>query len=220
MTTNARASAGRALLLAAFLVGAGCTFPDYILPGETVGSTTSSAGGAAASTSSTQATSTSTGAGGGGGTTTSTTGSTMGPICTQPCDPSNGATCTSACDGSSDPACDCDGDGEIVDTPACKAAHPGALVDCYDCNPGAKHGVTEYFIHDRGDGKFDFDCSNLDEPQYDTACGETALTCSKPFRYDATPGCGKNGLLFACTAPTLQTCKKAAMGNQTPQACH
>jgi hypothetical protein len=140
--------------------------------------------------------------------------------CAQTCDTSAGANCSPTCDGSADPACDCDGDGEILDSAACKAAHVGAKIDCYDCNAAAKHGVTGFFIVDRGDGEFDYDCSNIEEPQYDASCGEGMLSCKKPYRFGSTPGCGKNGDLFACNSALLMVCTKASISNITPQACH
>ncbi len=120
-----------------------------------------------------------------------------------------------------DADCDCDGDGEIIDTAGCKTAHAGAPIDCYDCNKNAKHGQIGYFVDDRGDGDYDYDCNNLEEPQYTTVCGEGLLSCSKPFRYDVTPGCGKNGNLFGCTAiVNVLACTKASVSNVTPQSCH
>ena len=222
--TNARISARRALIATAAFVVTSCTFPEYIVPGET-SSTTGSTGGAGTTSSvtssagtPTSSTTSSGSAGGGGSSSMSSTGSMSGPTCSQTCDKTDGATCNASCAGSADPDCDCDNDGEIIDTPACVAAHPSAQLDCYDCHPGAKHGITAYSIFDRGDGSFDFNCSNLEEPQYTEDCGEGALGCSKPYRYGATPGCGQNGDLFACTVTV--TCKKAAVSNVTPQACH
>lgn len=227
--TNACLSARRALVLSAAFLAVSCTFPEYIVPGETSSTTSGSTGGAGttstvtstvgAPTSSSSGTSTAS-AGGGGSSSMSSTGSMSGPMCSETCDTSGGATCSASCDpAATDPACDCDNDGEIVNTPACVAAHPSAQLDCYDCHAGAKHGITAYSVVDRGDGSFDFNCSNIEEPQYTDACGEGELACTKAFRYQSTPGCGNNGDLFACTVSTL-TCKKATMSNVAPQACH
>lgn len=224
-------SGGRTVLVAAAFIATSCTFPDYIVPGETASTTSGNTGGAGTTSSvtsnsgsptSTSSTGTSTAsAGGGSSSSMSSTGSMSGPVCTDTCDKTNGATCSAACaPAATDPACDCDNDGEIVNTAACIAAHPSAQLDCYDCHAGAKHGIMTYSVVDRGDGSFDFNCSNLEEPQYDEMCGEGELTCAKAFRYQSTPGCGNNGDLYACTVPTLQTCKKAATFNVAPQACH
>ena len=53
---------------------------------------------------------------------------------------------------------------KIIDTVGCKAAHATALIDCYDCNKDAKKGQTAFYVYDRGDGEFDYDCNNLEEP--------------------------------------------------------
>lgn len=139
-----------------------------------------------------------------------------------PCDTTDGAQCIVECAATSiDPDCDCDGDGQIIDSVGCKAAHATAMIDCYDCNKNAKKGQVGYFVYDRGDGDFDYDCNNLEEPQYTTACGEGLLSCTKPFRYDVTPGCGVNGNLFACTAiVNVLACSAAANSNVAPQSCH
>lgn len=221
--TTASLTSGRALFVIAGVVAThGCTFPDYIVAGETT-SSTSGAGGATGSTTGSKGSSTTTTSSSTSTTTSATTGtstgSTMGPTCSQPCDTTKGATCKSACDATPDPECDCDGDGQILDTVDCKAAHPAAQIDCYDCNVEAKKGATAYFIHDRGDGDFDYDCNNLEDVQYDLECGVGALTCSKPYVYDATPGCGNDGNLHACDVPAL-ACKKEAPFNVTAQACH
>lgn len=227
-----------ALVVAA--LAASCTFPDYITPDQTTASSasTASAGGASSSDSSSSADGSSTSgdvasstasAGGGGGaggasSTSAMASSSSGSVgvCSAPCDTSSGAKCSAECTGASmDPSCDCDGDGEIIDTAGCKSAHPGAPIDCYDCNADAKHGQTGWFVDDRGDGDYDFNCTNLEEPRYTTACGEGLLACTQPYRYDMTPGCGNNGNLFACNAIAgILACTKAMVSNVAPQACH
>jgi hypothetical protein len=213
-----------ARLLALGLLAGGCT-PDV----QTTGPASSGAGGGSSTTSSTNGAGSTNAASATAASTTaaqcgassaaSSTGASMSPTCSQPCDQSGGAMCETACNGFGDPACDCDDDGEIIDTAACKTAHPTAAIDCYDCSASAKHGTANYFIVDRGDGDFDFNCSNLEEPQYTENCGEGGQACTKPFRFDVVPGCGKVGNLFACTTPVLQ-CQKGNTSNPTPQACH
>ncbi|MCB9582803.1 MAG: hypothetical protein H6717_37535 [Polyangiaceae bacterium] len=64
--------------------------------------------------------------------------------------------------------------------PACSGTKPAGYVsnssDCYDGSANAKPGQTQYFIVDRGDGSFDYNCDQAASVQYpkiaNTACGE------------------------------------------------
>ena len=59
---------------------------------------------------------------------------------------------------------DNDGDGFGAGTPSCTTS-PGYVsnnLDCYDQNPDARPGQTDWFTTDRGDGSFDYDCDGTE----------------------------------------------------------
>ncbi len=68
---------------------------------------------------------------------------------------------------------DADGDGYGVGSATCTCDTSGATVggDCYDANANAKPGQTTYFLGDRGDGSWDYNCDSI-ESVYQTSTAE------------------------------------------------
>jgi hypothetical protein len=120
---------------------------------------------------------------------------------------------------------DSDGDNfgdAAVTVTACSA--PNGYVtnsdDCYDDNANAKPGQENYYPTDRGDGSFDYNCADGENPRW-TATGSCGAfpTCSASVGwYGGTPGCGDAGnWLTACpgltavcdttTEPRTQECR-------------
>lgn len=125
---------------------------------------------------------------------------------------------------------DADGDGHAVNVSTTVCTQPagyitGPVDDCYDSNANAFPGQTGAFSVNRGDGSYDYNCNNLEEPSFKmgdvlgcavcttsgtcgcatpgtiaktAACGATfsANTCY------GTPGCGLHGSIVA-----TQSCK-------------
>jgi len=73
--------------------------------------------------------------------------------------------------------------------------------DCYDDNPWAYPGQTQYFAGDRGDSSFDYDCNNFNEKLYQGLGQGCHWDGIQPFDCDTItigwqnnePKCGKSG---------------------------
>jgi hypothetical protein len=116
--------------------------------------------------------------------------------------------------------CDGDGDGWPNDT-CCSVKEER---DCYDQNeaafPGADPPGTsgDFYTTDRGDGSFDYNCDDEEEPEY----GEgdcTTLSCSTPpnptYAFDPNGNyeCGVAGVTRYCTG--TMTCVADPMQSPT-----
>jgi hypothetical protein len=183
-----------------------------------------------------------------------------GFCCETACDaPNSCSTGTCLCDGvacATDDACTAfyaDTDADTFGDPAvfvaaCKSAAPANHVenadDCYDKNPSAKPGQKAWFTVERGDGSFDYDCSNAQEKQYPSigslvcvVCGGgcpsgcfTAYGCGLPGNVcDSGPNqgfvseivCGATGTLNTCADITPgMGCSASTTTATTPQGCH
>lgn len=168
----------------------------------------------ASSTSATTATSSTTGE-------TATVSSTSGGLLvtcqeSEPCDVLENVDCVTRC--KADDPCDCDGDGFMLDSAACRPAGMSDAIDCYDCNPKAHPGQTDFFVVDRGDGNFDYDCDEMKELKYLASCAPTTPCMGEAFL--AGVKCGETGSLFVCT-DLVGACTPS--GTFTPnvvQGCH
>ncbi len=119
---------------------------------------------------------------------------------------------------------DADGDGQgdpNVPVVAC-ARPPGAVAnddDCWDGNPDAKTGQTDWFGSDRGDGSYDYDCDNA-ETRRTTAIGACSLGICAVLRegwQGSAPACGdSHGWVTACTG--IAFC--APQTEMRVQECH
>ncbi len=82
---------------------------------------------------------------------------------------------------------DYDGDGSPCDK------------DCYDANPAAYPGSTEWYAVDRGDGSFDYDCDGRATPRWtrDRTC---RLPCSTDVGWTGSgvPSCGEEADFGSC----------------------
>jgi hypothetical protein len=94
---------------------------------------------------------------------------------------------------------DADGDGHAgnISTTICGSPPAkyitGPVDDCYDANPDAFPGQTKWFDVHRGDGSFDYDCLNGEEPKVVKGDLIGCLSC------DASCGCATGE--FAKTTP-------------------
>ena len=64
--------------------------------------------------------------------------------------------------------------------------------DCYDANPDAKPGSTQYFSSDRGDGSFDYDCDGKSERAL-TNTGSCSNGTANQGWNSTVPECGETG---------------------------
>jgi len=77
-------------------------------------------------------------------------------------------------------------------------AQPSGYVDnsedCYDLNPEAKPGQERWFIADRGDGSFDYDCNDRGDRQF-TIIGQCSGGQANPKGWGGStiPSCGMVG---------------------------
>lgn len=76
----------------------------------------------------------------------------------------------------------------VAELPFGYRSSASAAGDCYDMNPNAKPGQTQYFPQDRGDGSYDYDCDGSSIPQYPKvgeSCASypisTSSNCSNSF---------------------------------------
>ncbi len=98
---------------------------------------------------------------------------------------------------------DVDGDGygdpatEVVSCTAL-ADHVSNDLDCYDGNAAAKPGQTGFFTTHRGDGSFDYDCSDaVDSSTQAGNCSWTGSGCGYAPGWDgAAPTCGTSGTVI------------------------
>ncbi len=99
--------------------------------------------------------------------------------------------------------------------------------DCYDGNASAKPGQTDYFVIQRGDGSFDYNCSAGVEKQHPNIYGFTCGPCGAQLG-SLCLGCGKtfipggqpiysNG--FGCSKNDCSQVGKGNQGFQTNVAC-
>lgn len=84
---------------------------------------------------------------------------------------------------------------------------PGG-VDCYDCNANAKLGATAFYFKHRGDGSYDFDCNDAEEPRYTTVCPAVS-PCSAGKAFNTFQACGNAANLYDCSG-ILMMCTKAS----------
>ena len=68
--------------------------------------------------------------------------------------------------------------------------------DCYDRNPDARPGQTEYFYDDRGDGSWDYNCDGIDTKIDNRtelfSCTPELFTCTFSEGWEtAAPACGE-----------------------------
>lgn len=127
---------------------------------------------------------------------------------------------------------DSDGDGfgnSAASILGCANKKPTGYVadktDCYDNNPNAKPGQTQWFTANRGDGSFDYNCDATQEQYYkvvSSACTYCGLILDKNLPCNAAGfgcSCGPNGCIpglksglsaeGACgTTVTLKTCNQ------------
>lgn len=196
------------------------------------------AGKGGSSPASSSSTTTSTSASGGGATASGSGGSTS-------------AGGGSGGEGGAGPdPCDLDGDGKPAATPECRAAQgsggsggvdydcdddgdgidavgvPCNGTDCYDANADVFPGQTTYFEVHRGDGSFDYDCSNTTQLEYGSnACGcqggGTSCPCNQRAVIDGATGCGTSGTYRACATGLLSplTCEAEGGGIPTVLRC-
>jgi hypothetical protein len=205
----------RFVSLMVLTLGAGCVFPDV-----EVNDTSTSAGGASTSSKSSNVSSTigSTVTGSSSATSTATTATastgTGGATCRDAC---TGGNCIINCIGGDD--CDCDADGYHQNSAECGGM--AGMVDCYDCNDSAKPGQAMYFGIDRGDGSFDYDCNNFEDPDYGAACGPTSLGCASEFLFNPQPGCGQMGQKYQCAGLLAGSCNQNNNSHSLQQQnCH
>jgi hypothetical protein len=127
---------------------------------------------------------------------------------------------------------DSDGDGHAVNvaTTVCGAAPAkyitGPVDDCYDSNENAFPGQTNAFSVTRGDGSYDYNCNNVEEPTIkkgDAAgcagCMTTtsgACECAAPGTISSTPACGASFGVSVCYAAPSCGPHGVAAG---PQSC-
>lgn len=102
---------------------------------------------------------------------------------------------------------DADGDGYLSEV----AGHTGTCqatgkpyTDCYDANADAKPGQINYFLSDRGDGSFDYDCDES-ESKY---LGITAGSCSfePPGGYDCEYSCCRANTVDSTCGEVIYAC--------------
>lgn len=118
---------------------------------------------------------------------------------------------------------------------------PSAQADCYDQNTDAHPGQTQYFISQRGDGSFDYDCSGSTQTQYPywgVGCGTAQVStttsqnscfiswiCGGVGAATIAIDCGKNGNFLNDQQPDLYQCDEGGAipvhsPNKTTLACH
>lgn len=83
-----------------------------------------------------------------------------------------------------------DDDGDfylaIGSDPSCLGS-PYLGIDCYDDNDKAHPGQTNFYVVDRGDGSFDYDCNSKEDGFYKLECNTSAKSLVVS---DGTTGCG------------------------------
>lgn len=94
---------------------------------------------------------------------------------------------------------------------------PGPI-DCYDCNAAAKPSQTAFFFKHRGDGGYDYDCSNAEEPKYTTTC-PAVNPCSAGKAYNTFQSCGQAGDLFDCQGLLMMCTKATSFTPSATQGC-
>lgn len=78
--------------------------------------------------------------------------------------------------------------------------------DCYDSNANARPGQSQYFVANRGDGSFDYNCSGVAEKSFSNNCltNIPLMSCNTGTEYFHTgyitsiPDCGVGGLYRTC----------------------
>jgi hypothetical protein len=98
---------------------------------------------------------------------------------------------------------DSDGDGYAGTNSACYCSPTGTYQyldseDCYDANPAARPGQSQWFTNNRGDGSYDYNCDGASSRQYDRSydCGCPQSTLDpEPFSSgweSGTASCGQS----------------------------
>lgn len=87
--------------------------------------------------------------------------------------------------------------------------------DCYDGNPNAKPGQTQWFPTHRGDNSFDYNCDGTQERYYKIPPGGACQYCS--MFLDKNPPCVAAG--FGCTCDTFSCTPGWKSGLDVDAAC-
>jgi len=99
--------------------------------------------------------------------------------------------------------------------------------DCFDCNASAKpEPTTMWFTQDRGDGSFDYTCSNgTPSEEYSGVCTGSG-TCPG-HALSPLVGCGSSSTLYGCKCVVngLNLCASCAIDmsqaqSNIPMGCH
>jgi hypothetical protein len=80
--------------------------------------------------------------------------------------------------------------------------------DCDDGNAAAKPGQLDWFETPRTGGSYDYNCNNMEDPEFPTAtrCGALNLTqCTQQVQgfLGTVPPCGQPGLWGTCRKDSL-----------------
>ena len=105
-----------------------------------------------------------------------------------------------------------------ADDPVYNASKDG---DCYDDNDLVWPGQSGWFTKDRGDGSFDYDCSNSTEMKYTKTgggCGGWPGCSTKKGWDNLLPNCGQQASWVNDCDTKLTSCKKES--NALTQECH
>jgi hypothetical protein len=116
------------------------------------------------------------------------------------------------CKGPNPDPCDCDKDGYHSSAPECGGTD--GMVDCYDCNDKAVFGQMTFFPFDRGDGSFDYDCSGMEDGDYNEQCGPASVGCASRAAFPTVPPCGAFGDKFQCHVVNILSCEIDASNHQ------